>query len=87
MHLQTVYALEYKPTQDANVTQEVRACGASLCSSSVSVKCSMPLVPHRIMSQITLPLRLLALFDFTFPTHPSPINHSLYDFVSSVLIA
>lgn len=87
MHLQTVYALVYKPTEDANVTQEVRSCGATLCSSSVSVKCSMPLVSHRIMSQITLPLQLLALFDFTCPNHPSSINHSLYDFVSSVLIA
>lgn len=43
MHLQTVYVLVYKPTEDANVTPEVRACGASLCSSSVTVNALCPL--------------------------------------------
>lgn len=32
-----------------------------------------PCASHRIMSQITLPLWLLALFDFTFPAHPPPM--------------
>lgn len=65
--------------------------GASLWSLIVQQLCQCKMlyapVPHRVMSQITLPLWLLALFYFTFPTHPSPIYHSLYDFVSSVLIA
>lgn len=88
MHLQTVYVLVYKPTEDANVTPEVRACGASLCSSSVTVNALCPLCLTGWCHRPLYPCGCwLALFDFTFPTHPSPINHSLYDFVSSVLMA
>lgn len=42
------------------------------CSSSVSVKCSMPPYMSHRMSQITLSLWLLALFDFTFSACPPP---------------
>lgn len=42
------------------------------CSSSVSVKCSMPPCMSHRMSPITLSLWLLGLFDFTFSACPPP---------------
>lgn len=50
MHLHTVYALVNKPTEDANVTQEVPSWGATLCSSC---QCKMLYVPCVSQDNVT----------------------------------